>query len=163
MEEMEDPTDGAESMFMDELLCPPDVKLVVNRKSPKSSNCSKPHKCPNCFESFNVLANLNLHISIHAEPPFVCLRCGKSFKRLASFQGHIKTHFQSEYISCKHCPEIFHYFSAHDDHLRTEHKKVTHKKLVKKKSSLTRFGRLHSCTACNKQFGRISTLRRHER
>lgn len=58
----------------------------------------KKHRCPQCFEEFNVLENLTLHISLHSFDGR-CPRCGKCFRRLASFHGHIKAHFKSKSIT----------------------------------------------------------------
>lgn len=55
----------------------------------------KHHRCDICFEEFNVLENLTLHISLHSADGR-CPQCGKIFRRLASLEGHIKTHFKSE-------------------------------------------------------------------
>lgn len=57
----------------------------------------KKHRCDVCFEEFNVLENLTLHISLHSGDGR-CPQCGKIFRRLASLEGHIKTHFKSELI-----------------------------------------------------------------
>lgn len=60
----------------------------------------KQHQCDICFEEFNVLENLTLHISLHSGNGR-CPQCGKIFRRLASLEGHIKTHFKSELIKGK--------------------------------------------------------------
>lgn len=57
----------------------------------------KKHRCDICYEEFNVLENLTLHISLHSGDGR-CPQCGKIFRRLASLEGHIKTHFKSELI-----------------------------------------------------------------
>lgn len=67
------------------------------RKHIQDHAFKKQHQCDVCFEEFNVLENLTLHISLHSGDGR-CPQCGKIFRRLASLEGHIKTHFKSELI-----------------------------------------------------------------
>lgn len=64
------------------------------RKHTQEHAFKKQHRCDVCFEEFNVLENLTLHISLHSGDGR-CPQCGKIFRRLASLEGHIKTHFKS--------------------------------------------------------------------
>lgn len=65
------------------------------RKHIQEHAFKKKHRCDICYEEFNVLENLTLHISLHSGDGR-CPQCGKIFRRLASLEGHIKTHFKSE-------------------------------------------------------------------
>lgn len=74
------------------------VKL---RKHIQEHAFKKKHRCDICYEEFNVLENLTLHIALHSGDGR-CPQCGKVFRRLASLEGHIKTHFKSELkLFCK--------------------------------------------------------------
>lgn len=71
------------------------TSTVKLRKHVQEHAFKKKHRCDICFEEFNVLENLTLHISLHSGDGR-CPQCGKIFRRLASLEGHIKTHFKSE-------------------------------------------------------------------
>lgn len=139
----------------------------AKRSTPNRQTYSKPFKCDNCAESFNVLANLNLHKTVHTDPPFYCIQCHKAFGRCSSFLGHIKTHFRNEHFTCKFCGQTFGYYSVYERHLRTEHQDshaydISERKL-KIKTSQGEKRLQFRCEQCKKMFGRASSLRRHER
>lgn len=71
------------------------TSTVKLKKHVQEHAYKKKHRCDICFEEFNILENLTLHISLHSGDGR-CPQCGKIFRRLASLEGHIKTHFKSE-------------------------------------------------------------------
>lgn len=127
---------------------------------------TKPHKCDQCSEEFNVISNLMLHSALH-KSPFRCPQCGKIFKRLSSLEGHIRSHFKSEYFVCSHCGEMFHYEACIKEHMEKLHPlenyKLQEQRAAKAKARKLTKGKMLKCQFCDKEFKKNCLLQRHER
>lgn len=159
----------------------PDPKIILNcdicntkfnseikfKKHKKNHEYEKPYQCDQCSESFNVLENLTLHISVHNMEQFRCPQCGKIFNRLASLQGHIKTHFKNEFFTCSHCGDMFYVLAKYKQHLCTVHPSNKYQLQAdrEEKAAKRRIekGRKKICRICGKVFSKNFLLQRHER
>ncbi|KAJ6648867.1 Zinc finger protein [Pseudolycoriella hygida] len=138
-------------------------KLKLN-KHIEGHAFQKKHRCDVCFEEFNVLENLTLHISLHSGDGR-CPQCGKVFRRLASLEGHIKTHFKNEYYMCTQgCDEMFHLEWMLKQHISQFHPDENARIVEEKEEKKRTQRRKHwNCQYCGKHFTKNCLLIRHER
>ncbi|WVQ66749.1 uncharacterized protein L199_004940 [Kwoniella botswanensis] len=86
----------------------------------------RPHKCPNCGQSYLRASHLHAHMRTHLSPdakPFRCERegCDKIFWTATHLKRHHDVHDKAEVYACDQCDETF--VKAH---LLRDHVTVTH-------------------------------------
>jgi len=67
----------------------------------------KPHRCPQCSQTYAIPENLRLHMALHDENNLTCPECDKNFSRLASFKQHLTIHVREELFVCPECSDEF--------------------------------------------------------
>lgn len=82
-------------------------KLNKYRAHLKNHDDDKPHRCPQCSQTYILPANLRLHMAVHDENNLTCPECGKTFARLASFKQHLTIHVTEELFICPECSDEF--------------------------------------------------------
>ncbi|KAF0986779.1 hypothetical protein HZS_536 [Henneguya salminicola] len=108
----------------------------------------EPRICDQCGRSFKYPSDLKKHEQIHTqEKKFTCQNCGRSFRRLHQLNVHVRIHTGEKPFVCNQCGMSFRHDSTLTMHTRTRHE---HLKPFK-------------CTVCNKMFGRLSHLRKHQK
>ncbi|WVW86429.1 hypothetical protein I302_108477 [Kwoniella bestiolae CBS 10118] len=86
----------------------------------------RPHKCPNCGQSYLRASHLHAHMRTHLSAeakPFACERegCGKSFWTATHLKRHYDVHDRAEVYACEQCDETF-----PKAHLLRDHVTLTH-------------------------------------
>lgn len=69
----------------------------------EQSKCGEkpPHKCNVCNKSYNTLASLKIHASVHTgDKPHLCKFCGKAFRTLGQVKIHERQHSGEKPFKC---------------------------------------------------------------
>ena len=110
----------------------------------------RPFKCtyPGCNKKYSIESRYQVHIRTHlGEKPYVCQICNKSFNEKGNLKTHLRFHSELRPFKCPQCTKCYKTKGHLKDHIEIQHE------LIKK----------YFCKFCNKQFGRISTLKAHNR
>lgn len=111
----------------------------------------KPFRCTVCNDSFNIEANLKLHLATHPQNDNrqpTCPECGKTFTRTASLKAHIILHVKEESLMCTECGDEFSLQGQLVRHMR-EHRQDQEGK------------RSYPCRQCTQEFPKLTLLREH--
>ncbi|WWC64853.1 uncharacterized protein I303_107467 [Kwoniella dejecticola CBS 10117] len=116
----------------------------------------RPHKCPECGQSYlrasHLTAHMRTHLSADAKP-FKCERdrCGKAFWTATHLKRHEDTHDKAEVYPCHECDQTF-----AKAHLLREHHALVH---------MPEGTKLFQCPheGCDKSFNMKAHLRAHEK
>ena len=136
---------GKESFNCDkceeEFKCESDLKIHENMKHSTSMQCNE------CLKCFTKLFNLRKHIRVkHQKLRYQCEFCEQSFTSNYYRLAHTKTRHQKIGPKCPTCEATFTSNQSMKNHIKVVHEKV--KDL--------------SCEHCQKQFSKMSNLKRHE-
>ena len=110
----------------------------------------RPFKCtyPGCNKKYSIESRYQVHLRTHiGSKPFICQICNKSFNEKGNLKTHLRFHSEIRPFKCPHCNKSY----KTNGHLR-DHIEILHNKIKK-----------YICKFCKKQFGRISTLKAHNR
>lgn len=137
------------------------LKWLQMKKHLKAHAEEKPHKCNECYQSFNHEVNLKLHkIASHAgADKSCCPECGKSFTRLASLKSHIMLHQKDEMLVCQECSEEFttHYYLK--EHIENVHEARAINDVIRNIASQDKV--IYKCNICNQTFGNLQNFKDH--
>ena len=110
----------------------------------------RPFKCtfPGCNKKYSIENRYQVHMRTHlGVKPFICQICSKSFNEKGNLKTHLKFHSELRPFKCPFCIKTYKTKGHLKDHIEIQHN------LVKK----------YECQHCGKKFGRISTLKSHNR
>ena len=72
----------------------------------------KPHRCPQCSDSFATRPQLVSHMSLHLRgiplKPYRCEQCGKEYSTDSALATHKRLHSDYKAFACSHCSKRFH-------------------------------------------------------
>ncbi|XP_077777998.1 uncharacterized protein LOC114592009 isoform X4 [Podarcis muralis] len=158
----------------------PDPQALEERKALDSSSAGdkkKRHFCPDCGNSFTVLASLVRHQRSHTgERPYKCLECGKGFRDKGGLVKHRRIHTGKKPHECHECRKRFTERDALIQHQKTHLGDLRKRYLCLEcemsflsKGGLERHQRVHAgerpfqCPECEKSFYDNGSLVRHQR
>ncbi|KAF5297373.1 hypothetical protein FQR65_LT01303 [Abscondita terminalis] len=109
-----------------------------------------PFQCRDCPQSFQVQADLDLHLSTHSSSGVhICNRCNKIFATRQMLKRHIKIHLTHKPHVCQQCGKGFAESHALTKHIRKHQGQPREKK--------------HLCTTCGQRFSEPFYLNVHMR
>lgn len=111
---------------------------------------NRPFKCkyPGCNKEYSIESRYEVHLRTHkGEKPFICKICKKTFNEKGNLKTHLRFHSEIRPFKCQYCQKGYKTNGHLKDHIDIQHN------LIKK----------YACKFCSKKFGRISTLKAHNR
>ncbi|KAK3919206.1 Zinc finger protein 236 [Frankliniella fusca] len=123
------------------------------KRHKESHKNEKPHRCKVCGASYNVEANLTLHMATHNQEQLKCPECQREFSRVASLRSHLMLHEREDNLFCTECGDEFALQYQLDSHVM-EHQDEWVSKNIEK---------IHECQKCYRQFSKASALKEHMR
>ena len=110
----------------------------------------RPFKCcyQGCKKEYSIESRYLVHLRTHkGEKPFVCKICNKSFNEKGNLKTHLRFHSELRPFKCPYCNKSYKTNGHLKDHIDIKHRKI----------------KKYNCEFCDKKFGRISTLKAHNR